>query len=223
MPGALIGVLLILLGLLTTVGGMYALTAMVGLVVLFSLFLGFQPEVLDSTLSTMRDTDLISGFIEFLDAIPFAPELLAGLVSAAVILHLIGIGWGIAGGILPSVIGFQAGMSMFGESALTLGTAGLGFLFTLGLLAFAPIAIPAIVGATLFGVGVQFTFSVADGSTEPFAGVAGWLRSDGIPDIIPDMIYAIGGIADSPLLIALTLFVAVAGPVGQLLVIKLAG
>ncbi|MFC7058750.1 hypothetical protein [Halovenus salina] len=217
MPGALVGVLLIVLGVLITVGGTYALAAMVGLAVLVSLYFGFQPDMIDSTLSTMRDVGL-GGLLDFLGGIPFGPELVAAVVSSAVVLHLIGVGWGIAGGILPSVIGFQAGMSMFGESILTLGTMGLGFLFTLGLMAFAPIAIPAIVGATLFGVGVQFTFSVADGSTEPFAGVAEWLRSDGIPDLI----YAIGSIVDSPLLIVLTLSVAIAGPAAQLLVIKLA-
>lgn len=221
MAGALIGVLLIVIGILTALGGAYSLAGIVALAVLVSLFLGFQPDMIDSTLSTMRETELLTALVGYLEGIPFAPEFAAGLVSSLVVLHLIGIGWGVAGGILPPVIGFQVGTSMFGESILTLATMGVGLLFTLGLLAFAQVAVPAIIGATLFGVGVQFTFSVADGSTEPFAGTAEWLRSDGIPDIVPDLIYAIGSIVDSPLLIVLTLFVAVGSIAGQFLVVKL--
>jgi hypothetical protein len=217
MTGAFIGVILMIAGLLTALGGVVAAQAIVGFVVLVALYLGFQPQRVGATLEILSETPIITDILGVIAVIPFLRELIAGLFASILILHIIAVGYGIAGGILPIAYGFHVGASTFGETAVGLIPPFIGLLFTLGLIATAPIALPAIIGGVLFGVGVQFTFSVADGSTAPFSGVAEWLQSDGMPEVVPDMIYAIGSIVESPLLVAVTFVVAVGGVAAQLL------
>lgn len=213
MTSVLIGLLLVVIGLLIAPTGEYTLIPVVGLVVLISLYLGFSIDD-----HVVLETLNLAGY---LDSVPFAPDLIGGIADAFVILWIIGLGWGIAGTVLPAAYGFQLGMSVFGESILTLILTFIGGISTLLFFAFIPFAASAIIGAASFGVGVQFMFSVTTDSADPFAGFAGWLRSDAIPDIIPDIIYAIGSIIESPLLTVLTLFVALLGLGGRLLLFKL--
>jgi hypothetical protein len=206
--GTLIGIVVILFGLSIAPSGTYLMYGVYGFVFLVGLYFGIQGVGTAPT-------------IPFLPAIPFAQELVGGFIVGVVGVHLVVVLFGVAGALVPMAYGFQLGRNLFGESVLALVTMLLAPILAAVVIFLAFWVLSAILGGILVSVGVQLTFSVADGSSSPYTDIADIVDSAGFPAVVSDVIEATGAVGQSPLLLAIAVIVTLVGVVGHPLAIKL--
>ncbi|WP_336327354.1 hypothetical protein [Halovenus sp. HT40] len=206
MPGAVVGLFAIALGLTIAPSGLYFLRICYGIVGLVGFYLGVQAA------ATAPAIDVLRG-------VPLAREFVYGLSAAAFSIALLVLLLGIAAVVLPIAYGLDLGTRLFTNpiliyaTTLIVGLTGL-VAFYLGVW-----VASAIVGGVLVAVGVQFIFSVADGSAAPYERIAELLRSADFPTIVPDIVAGIGAVGRSGLLFGIAVAVAGFGIVGHLLFI----
>jgi len=206
MAGGLLGIALVLIGLLIAPSGAYLLYGLYGLALLTGLYFGFQGAVAAPS-------------IPMLEGIPLAQELMGALYAGAFGVAILGAIIGISVGLVPMAYGFQIGQDLFGESLLAFVPAFLA----IGVVVLVVVAVfwvlSAILGGIIVSVGVQLIFSVVDEPTGPYTNIAEALESIGLPDAVPAAVEAVGAIGQSPLLLGITVVVALLGTVGHPLVI----
>lgn len=208
MAGAFVGVAAIIFGLLIAPSGQYILYGIYGIALLAGLYLGIQGAAAVPA-------------IPFLQGIPFAQELVGGLIVGSVGVGLISLAIGLAGGILPMVYGFRLGTDLFGESLLAFLPALIAPVVAVVVLFLGLWILSALIGGVLVSTGVHITFSVGGSeSTSMFTDIAGALRSVGFPELVPAIIESIGAVGQSSLLIGIAALVAIAGVAGHFFILQ---
>ncbi|MXR51866.1 hypothetical protein GRX03_09645 [Halovenus sp. WSH3] len=207
MPGAAAGVFVIAFGLLVAPSGLYFVRICYAVAGLLGFYIGVRAAATAPPIDAVRE-------------IPFGTELVYGLSTGLFSVALLVVLFAIAGVLLPISYGLHLGARLFSNPLLvylvTVVVGLVGFtLFFLGIW-----VVSAAVGGVLVAVGVQFVFPVAGETAAPYGAVAEWLRSVGVPAIVPEIVVGIGAIGRSGILFGIAGSVAVAGIAGHLFVLQ---